>query len=1276
MIKLLAKNISPNRPILRGKNRRMSSVDTIKKIQAISGIRERADDELKVNLKRILDCTCSWLTRTREFEGWVEGSRNALRPTVFHLIGLPAAGKTTITSHVIDHLQSLDEVCQYHFFSTSHQNKRTVAYCLRSIVSQLAISNETFRKRLFHLHEETGIFFSSQDQNFSVIWDKIFEGLIFKMDFQMPLCWILDGVDEADTPLVLINSLMKMETLSPIRIFLSSRPMKLPISQVRGPMVTTLPINERHTANDIRLYVQSAVRDFLPDDDKIQQNMVDQVLAKAEGSFLWVKLVLDTLQINWHTLDDIRESLTEIPRGMEPMYERMVELINAQPKRQQAMAKTILTWAVCSWRPLSVAELQLALQPDFKGFVKLQETIIQICGHFISIDNGRISLIHATAPQFLLQDRAEAPAFIDEEVGHEHIAIVCLTHLSNDSWKRVFKSVESLNMTATPKSKSNLLLVAEQDHYFLGYSTCYWAYHVSKASLDSERLFHVLDYFLKRYCLSWIEGVALSKNLCYLTRSARFLKVFAKRKIRQSKVNSPLTLTVSPENQARDIQLWATDFIRIVGKFGHNLVQNPSAIHRIVPPFCPSDSMIGRTYGKSQHRPFSVSGLLSKGWDDCLASVSTGDGKDIIQVLATDVFFITLSSGIRGSINIFFADTCALARTMHHEEYIRRAKLNKTRTLLAAAGGETYRVWDIATGEALYHMLNATRALPMAIAFGASDFELVVGLDDCSVTCYDLRDSQKGWRFVPVDSREEIQDSPKIMDFSPDLTKVAMAWRGKPPLVFDLNIGESRSAWCRVLDTSPALCAAERIQWQHDSSSVLVLCESTKLIEWHLYDEEQTIYEDVKAREMTVSRDGDLLLTSDSAGNVSVWTFPRLHLIYRLENESEFIRSISFSPDGQRFYKSTDNKCSVWEPDVLVRPDEQELEDHSSTAGSSLATEPIIIREDGTESRVTSLAYGFADRFYCAGRDDGTVRIHDAIDGAKLCTVSKHDSTSSVVALHWSYSNKYIISGDDAGHLVAKRLQYRGNKSFKIFGVFDIRVYDPIHQLFLNGNEKLLLISTSSTDEVWDLEVKERSCHRDWGERQGRQWIQHPSNGELLLWIEPESVRIYDWRALEETEASIHAVPAESAVESSPEVRGETVVWAALTNNKQYIIYLADSGDPSTRLSSGLYLRFLTTSNFQVRRPSAHSDDCMADLASRIVRLIGTYQDRIVFLDHDYWLCTWGIDADGHDVKRHFFLPKDWLSPSTLEIAALNNQGTFFCPKRGNVAIVRHGMRF
>jgi hypothetical protein len=46
-------------------------------------------------------------------------------------------------------------------------------------------------------------------------------------------------------------------------------------------------------------------------------------------------------------------------------------------------------------------------------------------------------------------------------------------------------------------------------------------------------------------------------------------------------------------------------------------------------------------------------------------------------------------------------------------------------------------------------------------------------------------------------------------------------------------------------------------------------------------------------------------------------------------------------------------------------------------------------------------------------------------------------------------------------------------------------------------------------------------------------------------------------------------------------------------------------------------------------------------LATHVKRLVGCFQDRIVFPDHQFWLCTWDLEVVYTKHKRHFFLPKD-----------------------------------
>ena len=467
---------------------------------------------------------------------------------------------------------------------------------MRSIATQLATANAKIRARLFALHEKTGVTFNSQNQVFKAIWEKIFEGIIIKMNFQQPLYWIIDRIDECDQQSLLVTHLTKMQPMSPIGVFFASRPVKIPPLPYRHASPTTLFLAENDTYDDIHAYVQRSVESVLPDNKQIQIDVIKQILDKASGSFLWVRLVLETFEHNWHTEDDIRRVLTEMPAGMESLYSRMLTKVENQSPRLRAIAKWILTWVACAWRPQSISELAIALQPDFTGFIRLEETVVDICGHFVSVHNSQVSITHMTAREFLLKKVIEDSPFIDSREAHTHIAERCLRHLSSDKWRRVFKQFQHPFDRSKRDKRQNRLLLAEDSHPFLGYATCHWAFHVSKAHVSSQALAETLQQFFNGYCLSWIEAIALSQNLRYLTRSAQYLKAYVKRMSRtkgSGPFDSPVSLTFLPAQLPGLFKSWANDFIRVVGKFGLNLVQCPSSTHTLIPPFCPRRSMTG-----------------------------------------------------------------------------------------------------------------------------------------------------------------------------------------------------------------------------------------------------------------------------------------------------------------------------------------------------------------------------------------------------------------------------------------------------------------------------------------------------------------------------------------------------------------------------------------------------------------------------------------------------------------------------------------------------------
>ncbi|KAI9653689.1 MAG: hypothetical protein M1831_005717 [Alyxoria varia] len=1259
------------------------SAEVAKQIEEILGVYEPPEHDLRSNRNRIMDGTCRWITWQSDFVNWIMG-QGSHRAGLYWLFGKPATGKTTLTTIVTDHLHFLGHQCQYHFFSAGHQAKQTVAYCLRSIATQLAHRHAGFREAIEAFHTKTGIAFTSQSLNANVIWETIFEGILFKVDFEEPLFWVFDAIDEADCSGIFVEMLLKIQSVTPINIFLSSRPMKIPTtSGSMNASVNPYFLSEADTEGDIRTYVTRKIQDSLPEDDAIQTQIIDRILRKASGSFLWARLTLETLEENWHTQDDIQNTLNEVPEGMMALYGRMLQSIKSQPPRTQVLAKRILTWAACSWRPLGLDELRTALEPEFKGFLKLENTVNHICGHFVSIREQKLTLIHTTARQFLLDGKDEEPAFIQSHDAHTHIALSCLRFLSNERWKPLFQPYSVSPTLGISTKRQNYLRLLGDKVPFLGYSTVYWAFHVSKAQSYSDHLNKALQTFFNRFCLSWIEAIALSGNLRYLTRSAQYLKKYAKRRSRKPILDSteaPLSLHEDESNDSKWIFSWAVDMIRIVGKFGPGLVQSPSSIYRDIPPFCPKDSMIGKIYGESRLGMLSVVGLHSDRWDDCLASVCVGDDMIASKVLATESLYITLVSSI-GSIGLWNAETCELLRLIKIGEYVPLMTLNKTGTLLATASYSCYQVWELSSGKCLYCLpKSGDTPRVLAISFGANGSHLIIGLENMTLSCIDLDHGKQVWTRSFELCENEHFGCPDSMALSPDREKIALSWRGRAPVVwqmFGLQTQTERS--CRIKSASDPLTAPELLRWLPDSDSLLVLCRDTSIVKWDLYEEEQHIYDHIKPRGMTISHDGNFLLTNDSSGTICVWSFPHLSLVYKLTGNDDFVRDVTFSPDGQRIYDTRASMCNIWEPDALVRADEQDLEDQSSMSGArSISTEPAISTTRTACPCVTALASGSNDSYYSCGSDNGSVTIHSTKDGRKLRKVYSHSAYSSVLSLYWSNSGRFMVSGDDSARIIVKRLEMKELDKWAVFPVLDFQLDEPVEHFICSSDELHLLVATPTKYRLFNLKSKsEVTVLRREGHQVSIQ--QDHYRGDLVCFLEPTKILLRRWCDLHEV-GVIHLSDTLEKPKTEELKQEQQVSWTATIDALDLLVFATlpkvDTLSATRCLSHhGLRIKSVRTGVLSTSSTSTQVYDYDRTFIPHIKRFIGILEDRIVFLDHDYWICTWSLSSADGGSQKHFFLPKDWLNTTSLQMARVNGDGTFFCPKNENVAIVKNGIR-
>ncbi|KAH2444853.1 hypothetical protein KXW63_008947, partial [Aspergillus fumigatus] len=326
------------------------------------------------------------------------------------------------------------------------------------------------------------------------------------------------------------------------------------------------------TKDDIESLVRRRANALIVKSEVDRAARVERILGKSEGSWLWTVLVLNELS-NSHSEEEIRQVLAEVPKGMEDLYLRILDVMSKTP-RGKGLIKAILVWATSAMRPLTVKELKEALKVDINDkFPRLRESITALCGQLVAIDKfDRVQMVHETARDFLLNNSLNSEFAIDQTDAHTRIARACLAYLAGEDMRPPRANMRSVSRPPADKRSE-----------FSSYASLHFFYHLMKANPLADDLLSLLDKFLKTNVFTWIETVARNRNLMPLIRTARILRMYLET---CSSQRSPL------EVDLQRVKGWITDLIRISGKFSGALISQPSAIYSLIPAFCPLETTI------------------------------------------------------------------------------------------------------------------------------------------------------------------------------------------------------------------------------------------------------------------------------------------------------------------------------------------------------------------------------------------------------------------------------------------------------------------------------------------------------------------------------------------------------------------------------------------------------------------------------------------------------------------------------------------------------------
>ncbi|TFK21534.1 ankyrin, partial [Coprinopsis marcescibilis] len=351
-----------------------------------------------------------WVLEKGIFKTWVRGDKEG--PRILWGTGMPGAGKTVIASLVIEHLEAISEdrkdICVL-FAYCRYTEPIPVKTILAALLRQLLEGYDSvypFVKALYYRHhlKKTQ---PSQDELLNIL-QKVAASGIFKSSF-----YALDGLDEASSAVQF--DLLEVLASIPAHFFLTSRPLDSMKDQVSDAVFFHIAASDADIALLVERNVEriSGLRRLFRQNETLRAEVVDRILERSSGMFLLASLQLDMLRNSeCASIWDLRQSLAQLPVGIEAMYEATMKRIESHPKAY--LAKLVLTWLVCAqWSlPVNALRYAVAVDPETYHFdaerLVDDDFLLSLCCGLVTAERSsghddmrKFRLVHFTARDYL-----------------------------------------------------------------------------------------------------------------------------------------------------------------------------------------------------------------------------------------------------------------------------------------------------------------------------------------------------------------------------------------------------------------------------------------------------------------------------------------------------------------------------------------------------------------------------------------------------------------------------------------------------------------------------------------------------------------------------------------------------------------------------------------------------------------------------------------------------------------------------------------------------------
>jgi ankyrin repeat protein len=463
--------------------------------------------ERRSNVEPAQENTFSWIWDHPKYLLWENGRSSSL----LWLQGKPGSGKSTLANfvrsrvkHRVGLLADRQTIVVDFFYSVRGGRLQNGHYwMLRSVLYQFLLQTpgiwENYRESFRECRrieksdawrietDKSGTDGSNVPQLWSFarlksLFDEI--GSIHAPWLRVTAYVIVDALDESEENcrqdiIQMFRKVSKRDPAWPIafKIFLTSRPDPKIEQALEDCHKIVL---EDETSADIVNYVNGETkriaREILKCSHEELSFISSHLINASRGIFLWVKLVLDQLDVEatngFCSVAELEELLLSIPENLRQLYELILKRIVEGPDKNVKgpdknvkgrdknvrECQTVFRWIAFSPTPLRVEEMlevvaaRACSDSDIITRTELQRhrvrntedmrrRLISLCGNLVEVKGRIVQFIHTSVREYLLESAYAPPISLAREDSLFEIASLCATYvdgfrdaLQRDQW--------------------------------------------------------------------------------------------------------------------------------------------------------------------------------------------------------------------------------------------------------------------------------------------------------------------------------------------------------------------------------------------------------------------------------------------------------------------------------------------------------------------------------------------------------------------------------------------------------------------------------------------------------------------------------------------------------------------------------------------------------------------------------------------------------------------------------------------------------------------------